>query len=170
MTLRLHNPGPPDDPDELDARIDRLYRYAMAVCHNRALAEDAVQDVLLKVCRDHQTWEPAYLMAAVRNRLIDVMRSESRRSNRERSLVPASPPTCHPADTGVDDAMQNALAALRPEEREALFLSVVEDYSAAEIAGLVGKPRGTVLSLLHRSKAKLRDQLAPPSRATLHGR
>ena len=47
------------------------------------------------------------------------------------------------------------LAKLRDIEREALFLHIVEGYSANEIATLTGRPRGTVLSLIHRSRKKL---------------
>jgi RNA polymerase sigma-70 factor (ECF subfamily) len=40
-----------------------------------------------------------------------------------------------------------------------LYLAVVEGYTAEEIAELTSRPRGTILSLLHRTKAKLCDLL-----------
>ena len=46
--------------------------------------------------------------------------------------------------------LEQLLAKLRDIEREALFLHVVEGYSAVEIAALTGRPRGSVLSLIHR--------------------
>jgi len=49
---------------------------------------------------------------------------------------------------------------LRETEREVLFLSVVEGYTADEIAKLTGSTRGTVLSLIHRSRLKLRNVMA----------
>lgn len=52
-------------------------------------------------------------------------------------------------------AIEQMLAKLRDIEREALFLHIVEGYSANEIAALTGRPRGTVLSLIHRSRKKL---------------
>ena len=54
---------------------------------------------------------------------------------------------------GVFDA---ALGRLRPEERAVLYLSAVEGLSAQKIGDLLAWPRGTVLSLLHRTKAKVR--------------
>jgi len=45
-------------------------------------------------------------------------------------------------------------------EREALLLADVEGYTAQEIAELTGHPRGTILSLIHRSRGKLRRQLS----------
>jgi RNA polymerase sigma-70 factor (ECF subfamily) len=44
---------------------------------------------------------------------------------------------------------------LCPEEREALFLHEVEGYSASEISRMIGEPRGTVLSLMHRGRQRL---------------
>lgn len=59
--------------------------------------------------------------------------------------------------TGEDTkvAIDQMLSTLRDIEREALFLHIVEGYSANEIATLTGRPRGTVLSLIHRSRKKL---------------
>ena len=54
------------------------------------------------------------------------------------------------------DALSAALAELSPGERELLFLAVIEEYTAVEIARLTGRPRGTVLSSIHRTKQKLR--------------
>jgi RNA polymerase sigma-70 factor (ECF subfamily) len=55
--------------------------------------------------------------------------------------------------------MEAILAGLKPAEREILYLSAVEEYTTAEIAEMTGRPRGTVLSLLHRTKLKLRKRL-----------
>jgi len=61
------------------------------------------------------------------------------------------------AATGEDNkiAIDQMLSKLRDIEREVLFLHIVEGYSANEIATLTGRPRGTVLSLIHRSRKKL---------------
>ena len=61
------------------------------------------------------------------------------------------------ATTGEDTkvVIDQMLSKLRDIEREALFLHIVEGYSANEIATLTGRPRGTILSLIHRSRKKL---------------
>lgn len=60
----------------------------------------------------------------------------------------------------IDSAeLERALALLRPLEREALFLAAVEGYTAKEIGELTQQPRGTVLSLIHRARHKLRSAL-----------
>ena len=58
-----------------------------------------------------------------------------------------------------DDDLHQALGRLKRSERELLYLAIVESYTATEIAEITGRPRGTVLSTLHRSKQKLRDLL-----------
>ena len=40
-----------------------------------------------------------------------------------------------------------------------LVLSAIEGYTAREIGELLNAPRGTVLSLMHRTRAKLRRWL-----------
>ena len=66
-------------------------------------------------------------------------------------------------DEAVDaQALHRALGTLRPDERETLFLAVVEGYTAQEIADMTQRPRGTILSLLHRTKEKLRNLLRRP--------
>ena len=52
--------------------------------------------------------------------------------------------------------MESALGRLRPEERAVLYLAAVENYTARQIGELLGWPRGSVLSLLHRARSKLR--------------
>lgn len=58
-----------------------------------------------------------------------------------------------------DPALERALAQLNDDERELLYLSVMEGYSTGEIAKLTKRPRGTILSMLHRSKKKLQKLL-----------
>ena len=50
--------------------------------------------------------------------------------------------------------MEKALAVLCREEREVLYLNVVEGYSAQEIAILTDCSRNTILSLIYRGKQK----------------
>ena len=65
----------------------------------------------------------------------------------------------HTTRLAAEEEMDAALGRLRIEEREALYLAAVEGYTASEIAELTDRPRGSVLSLLHRAKARLRDVL-----------
>lgn len=57
------------------------------------------------------------------------------------------------------DDVKAILSQLREREREALYLNVVEGYTAQEISEMTQTPRGSVLSLIHRAKKKLNGGL-----------
>lgn len=149
-------------PQSIDALLQQAYRYAFSLAHDAAEAEDLLQDACVSILASGGSWEHGYVFATIRNRFID-------RYRRNRKILFLSlddhgdeQQDDHP-DLNFDtpDVLQNgqlsrALGRLRAEEREALFLSVVEGYTAEEIAELTARPRGTILSLLHRTKEKLR--------------
>ena len=152
-------------PDSVDALLEQAYRYAFSLAHDAAEAEELLQDACVSILASDGSWERAYLFATIRNRFID-------RYRRNRKILFLSLDQdedeghADHADVNWDapDVLENghlgrALGALRPEEREALFLSVVEGYTAEEIGKLTARPRGTILSLLYRTKAKLRELL-----------
>jgi len=152
-------------PDSIDALLERGYRYAFSLAHDAIEAEDLVQDACLSILASDGSWELAYLFTTIRNRFID-------RCRRNRKILFLSLDHEREGSEGDHavlnwdgpDVLQNgqlgrALGSLRPEEREALFLAVVEGYTAEEISELTARPRGTILSLLYRTKAKLRDFL-----------
>lgn len=161
----LHLVPPPRDlPDGIDGLLDAAYRYALSLTHDVAEAEDLVQDASLALLASGGSWERAYFFATVRNRFID----RYRRSRKVLFLAlehddgtAAEPPdlTWETRDVLETGLLERALGRLRTEEREALFLAVIEGYTAEEIGSMTDRPRGTILSLLHRAKKKLRDLL-----------
>ena len=153
--------GPMDTPD-LDDLLQRAYRYALSLARDEDAARDLVQDACLSIARRGGPWKAGYVLTSVRNRFIDTTRRADRhtREVEERDATTAAPSPFDGEAPGLDDA----LATLRPIEREVLFLHAVEGFSASEIGALTDQPRGTVLSLLHRTKAKLRPLLSPDLR------
>lgn len=154
------------------ALLQAGFRYALSLTAERAEAEDLVQEAWCRLHRRHgRVTEKAMLFTAVRNIFLDQYR-------RGRLVVfEAIDEAEAPAEA--DEAMEARLiardleaplAALRPDEREALFLTVVAGYTAEETARMTARARGTVLSLIHRAKAKLRralddDRDSPPGAA-----
>lgn len=138
------------------------FRYALSLRAGYQDAEDLVQEAWYRLHRhDGRVGSKSLLFTTIRNIHID-------RYRRGRLVV------FEPIDeTGevVDDGpnvldarlaardLEAPLAALRPEEREALFLMVVEGHTAQQVADFCGRSRGTVLSLIHRAKRKLRRAL-----------
>ena len=54
--------------------------------------------------------------------------------------------------------VQRALASLKPEHREILVMKYVQEHRYEEIAGLLGIPRGTVMSRLYHARMALREE------------
>ncbi len=158
----------PSERDALDDLLQRGFRYALALTHDRERAEDLVQDVCLALGRRGGPWETAYLLRSIRNRHFDI----GRRAARLR-FDPIDHATSDLfSDAGgletiglADPELEAALDRLREEEREAIFLSVIEGYSAREIGEMTDRPRGSVLSLIFRARAKLRKELERSGRS-----
>ena len=133
------------------------FQYACALAHNHHDAEDLVQIAWLKTYKRYgNNITKALFFTTIRNLYID----QYRRAKRIQ-FIELKSENEHFSDSGNTDrehaivAIDQMLGRLRDIEREALFLHIVEGYSTEEIAAITGKPRGTVLSLIHRSKKKL---------------
>ncbi len=148
--------------DGWEPLLQRGYRYALSLTHDEARAEDLVHDAVLAMLGRDAPRKMAYLITTIRNRYIDAFRRERLVSMEALEDVeePADPaqPDPHGSNEAVDpERLEQGLATLHANEREALYLSTVEGYSAQEIADLAGAPRGTVLSRIHRARRKLQS-------------
>ena len=135
------------------------YRYALSLTHDPSQAEDLLHEAWLAVLRAGGPPKKGYLFSAIRTRFLNHNRRERLVSfvsldefRNEAGQQTFSPPGSH----FDQENLEEALASLRPVEREALYLYVVEGYTAGEISKRTKQSRGSVLSLIHRSKQKLR--------------
>lgn len=152
--------------DELDELLDRGLRYALSLTRDRCDAEDLLQDAAAAMLAKGVEWKIYYLFATIRNRFIDRCRRAQRVAfiplENHLSFANACD-TRDAADCLERDRLHRALGSLRDDERETLFLAVVEGFTAEEIAQLTGRARGTVLSVIFRAKRKLRTILEESS-------
>lgn len=156
------------DP-ELDELLNSGYRYALSLSHDPHEAEDLLHDACVNILDSGGPMQKGYLFTTIRNRFIDryrrsrrvlFMSLESDREEDERNQEIPSDDRWEMPDIIASDHLRDALAELRPEERETIYLAVVEEYTAQEIADMTDRPRGTILSLLHRTRNKLRKSLS----------
>ncbi|MDP3070772.1 MAG: RNA polymerase sigma factor [Opitutaceae bacterium] len=137
------------------------YRYALSLSHHRADAEDLVQQAWLNLCQRYgAATSRAALYTTIRNLFIDRCRRARVVAFDSLDEAPADLATPAPAAPGTNDDLELLLGALRPGEREAIYLHHVAGHTAEEIGVLTRQPRGTVLSLLHRAFKKLRNAAA----------
>ena len=143
------------------------YRYALSLSGNQQDAEDLVHDAWIRLDKRYgECTEKALLFRTIRNLYIDQYRRRQiihfvDESEQCLPVVPFNAGVYSELEKNyiAAEEMQIALDHLRDVERENLYLSIVEGYTADEIARMTSTSRGTVLSLLHRSKAKLRKLL-----------
>ncbi len=147
-----------------EKQLNRLYRYGVSLTADEALSYDLLQDALEGYLRLHAPLvstsgvEP-YLRKAIRNRYIDQIRYQKRHPgeslhDQADSLVSLSMPD--PGDVCINrQLLETILQRLSSQERELLYLWAYQELTAQEIATQLDKPRGTVLSQIHRLRQKI---------------
>jgi RNA polymerase sigma-70 factor (ECF subfamily) len=150
-----------------DRHSGRMLSVLRHLCGNDDLAEDLLQDVFLLVWRKAPSYRPergevaGWLYAIARNRVADTRRGapRPRRLGTDEVLVmPAATPA-------VEDEMrltlQEVLASLAPEQREAVDLAYFSGLTYAETAERLSLPLGTLKSRVRAALARLKESLDP---------
>jgi len=153
-----------DINDNLEALLQSGFRYACSLTHQHAEAEDLVQEAWLKLARREQSWNKSLFFVTLRNLYIDRYRRnrlvvlEPLDELSERADLRDTPG--NEQEVAMDiQWLERSLSILRVEEREAIYLHLVEGYTAAEVAELTERSRNTVLSLIQRGRKKLVNAL-----------
>ncbi len=145
-----------------------IFNYVYRLVGDRDRAEDITQDTFVKAYRKlesltDETSTRSWLYRIATNTAIDEMR-------RRRFFFTTPTPADRPdSDSGpearamagtLDVAIQRALLRLRPNQRQCLVLSDIEDMSGQQIAEVMGLSYGAVRTLLCRARGEMRRQLA----------
>jgi RNA polymerase sigma-70 factor (sigma-E family) len=139
------------------ARQPALIRAATLVSGDRELAQDLVQDALVKLALSWEKVRDGYPEAYVRRILYRDAVSWRRRLRRERLGVAVDRPLPDPAEaTDARLALRAALFRLTTKQRAVLVLRFYEDLSEQETADLLGVGVGTVKSQTHAALSRLR--------------
>ena len=146
---------------------------ALSLTGQPADAEDLVQDTLVRAYRGIDRFDGAHprawLLTIVRNTHINRHRRRRPSLLRDAStadtvLERLSPPAPASEDvvlsTQFDAVVADALADLPDKHRAVIALVDVDGMTYQQAADALGIPRGTVMSRLHRARARIRTQLA----------
>jgi RNA polymerase sigma-70 factor (ECF subfamily) len=162
------------EPHRFGVLVDRYQRRLWWMCL-RMLgdpdeADEAVQEAFVRAWERLGEFDPAqrfypWVFTIARNRCRNVLRR--RRTWGFVSLSGVDPPAIAARDeagSGAEDgelarALEDCLAELPDDQREAFDLRHGEGFRYAEIAAVLEVPEGTVMSRLHRAREKLRDCL-----------
>ena len=147
--------------NNVQASIPALRRYARALTRNADVADDLVQDTLVRALRS----EHLFHGGEVRSWLYTILTNLNR--NRLRSLARRPIHTPIEDDDAIDLAgpeagmrdVERALGTLVEDQRVALLLVVLEGLTYREVAEIQGVPIGTVMSRLHRGRKALEKAL-----------
>lgn len=138
-----------------------VYGHALRFFGERQAAEDAAQEVFVKVYRslaefDGRSEFSTWLFRVTRNVCLDVFRRERRRAQ---PVDPADLPQAQTADFAdasvLSSALEQAIRALQPEERDAFNAVALFGLSYDMAAKALGVPTGTVKSRVFRARRSI---------------
>jgi len=163
--------------DLVAAQQRRVYALCYRFTASSHDAEDLTQDVFIKLYANLRSFDvakgsfPTWITTLTRNLLVDhFRRSRQQRvtdsldagwdqgtdAPRHEPLVdPRSTPLQHAVRHQLQSMVQNALARVSPELREAVILRDLQDMDYKEIAQVLSIPQGTVKSRISRGRAEL---------------
>lgn len=137
-----------------DQHLERAYRLACAIVHERAEAEDATHDAFVTAWRKWSTLrDPARFEHWFDRILVNTCRNRLRRAGRVRVQEVAPdlplPVPDHPSSIEARDELAEAISSLSPDHRAVLALRYYRDLTVDQIAERLGVRAGTVKSRLH---------------------
>ena len=133
--------------------------------------EDLVQDTAIRVMDRIATFvsrHPGALQAYLRQAVVNRIRDEIRRSGRSPQITELDDREKHGGASPLDEAIgseaveryEQALARLRPEDREVVIARVEMENSYDEIAQLFGKPSADAARMaVHRALVRLAEEM-----------
>ena len=155
-----------------DRHANASFSLAYRMCGRRSLAEDVVQEAFLSVWRSGARYDSArgsvrsWVLGVVRNRAIDVFRSETVRTGRNVGEEGVMDRMSAPERTEVeverrDEArhVRGALNELPEEQREVIELAYFGGFTHVQIAERLALPAGTVKGRMRLGLAKMRVAL-----------
>jgi RNA polymerase sigma-70 factor (ECF subfamily) len=162
---------------QLEAIRPKLYRVAFSWGHNAALADDLVQEALVKALKNAgQLRDPKLFHGWVFSILANCWRDHFRQHRDMEDIDELEDHRCANRITPEDEHAQSqivsrvwdAVAKLPIGQRQVLTLVDLEEFPYAEVATILAIPIGTVMSRLCRARLALKtllQELAPQQSA-----
>jgi RNA polymerase sigma-70 factor (ECF subfamily) len=154
------------------ARFDRLaeaygadlFRFALWLCGNDALARDLVQETYLRAWKALDKLQDE---AAAKSWLITILRREYARTFERKvpaftdidSVALREDGELEPEERTELRLLRQSILQLAPKYREPLLLQVVMGHSCEEISGQLGISKSAVMTQLFRAREQLKSKL-----------
>ena len=169
--MRLVQAGDVSPAAEIfDRYSSRIYNFAYRFLRNSEAAEDATQEVFVKMLKHANQFHgdaklSTWLFSITANWCRDYLRKADNKAKEAEEVLYSIPAPSELApdrnlERRQDEQMiQKALAALTPEQREAILLSRYQGLSYAEIAQISGCSEGAVKTRVFRAMETLKKAL-----------
>ena len=141
-----------------------LYRYAMWICGNDALAKDLVQETYLRAWKALDRLKDP---KAAKSWLITILRREFARTferkvpkftDLDKVVVPEES-ELEPDEQTEMKILRQGIMKLAPKYREPLLMQVVLGYSCKEISEALDISKSAVMTQLFRAREQLKTQM-----------
>jgi RNA polymerase sigma-70 factor (ECF subfamily) len=148
----------------VEAYADSMYRVAFRMVGDADLANEIVQDTFLAAWKNLEQLQD---VAALKGWMFSILRNQFSRLARREFRQPRSADVEwyaveHHEDGArgdIRESVQQAIHQLDDDHKLPLLLVAMEGWSTEEASEMLGIPRGTVLSRLHRGRERLRQLL-----------
>ena len=147
----------------------KLFGVVLRILKNRAEAEEAIQEVYIKIWQRADRYVPgqyspiSWLVAIARNHALDMIRArrpEADDLDVALEIADTAPDPERLAESSEDGARVEAcLATLEPDRAEAVRGAYLDGYSYEELAQRFAVPLNTMRTWLRRSLIRLRECL-----------
>jgi len=144
--------------------VPDLSRTALRLTRGNALADDLVQETLVRAWQARKSFQPgtnarAWTQRILFNTYVNHYRKHRREHEALDQLKTWTPTSRSDRHEGFGDEVTAALGTLKPEFREAVELVDLRELSYQDAAAKLECPVGTVMSRLHRGRTRLRNAL-----------
>lgn len=159
--------------------LDQLYGAAMKMTRKPQDAQDLVQETFTKAFASFESFTEgtnlkAWLYRILTNTYINTYRKKQREpflgavdeledwqlgGAESTTAMSSASAEAEAIDRTPATVVTDALNELPEDFRMVVYLADVEGFSYQEIADIIGRPIGTVMSRLHRGRARLRQSL-----------
>lgn len=150
-----------------------LFSYGMKICKDEHLIKDCIQEVFIHMIDRRKDLKATsgihvYLFKSLRNKILEVLRSENRKQNIVSGLAGEEDYEQHAEQIiidsehvkGANNVINTAISKLPTRQREIIYLKYTEGLNYDEIAELLQIDKASARTLLYRSLKTVKDLLS----------
>jgi RNA polymerase sigma-70 factor (ECF subfamily) len=139
-----------------------MFRVARRLTGCSGEAEDLVQETYVQAWRKIDTLRDvdrmrSWMFAILRNQYLKSIRKKKPVATEDVQNIEDIGSSTEKGNRGPADIVQQALLQLEEDQRLPILLVSMEGMSAEEASEVLGIPRGTVLSRMHRGRNRLKE-------------